>query len=80
MTRVLLACSAISLVLLELLWAQPVFADHESRDRILSESGVDMLLVVLVLAAAIVAMAAFAAAILWWERQDPEPSDREEPS
>lgn len=78
MTRMFLAYSAISLVLLELLWAQPAFADHESRDRVLSESSVDMLLVVLVLAAAIAVMVAFAAGILWWERQDAESSDRDE--
>ncbi len=80
MTRMFLACSTISLVLLELLWAQPVLADHESRDRVLSESGVEMLLVVLVLAAAIAMMCAFAAGILWWERQDAESSDRDEPA
>ena len=77
MTRVLLACSAISLVLLELLWAQPAFADHESRDRVLTESGIDVLLVVLVLGAAIAALAAFAAAILWWERQDADATDQD---
>ncbi len=50
------------------------------RDRVLSESSVDMRLVVLVLAAAIAVMVAFAAGILWWERQDAQASDRDEPS
>jgi hypothetical protein len=74
-----LACSTISLVLLQALWVQPVFADHESRDRVLSESGVEVLLIVLVLGAAIAAMVTFAAAILWWERQGEEQSEHEEP-
>ncbi len=39
-----------------------------------------MLLIVLVLGAAIAAVGALATAILWWERQDTEASDREEPS
>lgn len=78
MTRVFLAYSTISLVLLELLWAQPAFADHESRDRVLSESSVEMLLIVPVMIAAIAVMVAFTAGILWWERQDAPASDRDE--
>lgn len=57
--------------------AAPVYADHESRDRVLGESGVDVLLVTLVLVAAVVALAAFAAGILWWERQDTEGAEHE---
>ena len=77
MRRVFLACSMVTLVLLEFLWSQPVLADHESRDRVLTESGIDVLLVVLVLGAAIAALAAFAAAILWWERQDADATDQD---
>ena len=62
------------------LLAQPVFADHESRDRVLSDSGIEVLLVVLLLGAAIVTMGAFAAGILWWERQDSDPADPETPA
>ena len=79
MTRALLACSAISLVLLEFLWAQPAYADHESRDRILSDTGIEVILFALVVFAALVAIAAFAAGILWWERQDEKP-DQDEPN
>ncbi len=79
MTRALLARSAVSLLLLELLRAQPAFADHESRDWILSDTGIEVILFALVVFAALVAITAFAAGILWWERQDEKP-DRDEPS
>ncbi len=36
----------------------------------LSESGVEVILIFLVLVAAVAVMVAFAGAILWWERQD----------
>ncbi len=75
-TLALAVCGA---VLTRALAAQPAFADHESRDRVLSESGVEVLLIVLVLEAAIAAMIAFAAGILWWERQDEAQSDRAAP-
>ncbi len=75
-----LALSAGATLVAWALLAQPVFADHESRDRVLSDSGMEVLLVVLVLGAAIVTMGAFAAGILWWERQDSDPSDPETPA
>ncbi len=59
-----LALSAGTNLLAWALLAQPVFAGHESRDRVLSDSGIEELLVVLVLGAAIVTMGAFAAGIL----------------
>ncbi len=58
MARILLACSAISLLRLELLWARPAYADHESRDRILSGTGVEVVLIVVVLLAAVAVMVA----------------------
>jgi len=48
----------------------PAYADHETRQQVLSESGVDIVLVALVLVGAVIALAAFAAVILWWERRD----------
>ncbi len=75
MTLALTACGAL---LTRALAAQPVFADHESRDRVLSESGLEIWLVVLVLVAAVVVMAAFAAGILWWEHQDGDTPDSEQ--
>ena len=76
---VTLALTAYGALLMRALAAQPAFADHESRDRLLSESGVEVLLIALVLGGAIAAMVAFAAGILWWERQDEDQSGREEP-
>ncbi len=43
----------------------------------LSESGVEVILIVLVLVAAVGLMAAFAGIILWWERQDADSADSE---
>ncbi len=53
------------------------FADHESRDRVLSETGLNMVLVVLVFVAVVITLAAFAATIIWWERRDPRGSGTE---
>ncbi len=44
----------------------------------LSESGVEVILIVLALVAAVAVMAAFAGAILWWERQDGDTADSEQ--
>ncbi len=76
-TQALSACGAL---LTRVLATQLAFADHESRDRVLSESGVEALLIALVFVAAIAAMGAFAAGILWWERRDAEASDPDEPN
>ncbi len=48
----------------------PAYADHETRNQVLSESGLEMWLVALVIGGVIVALALFAAAIVWWERRD----------
>lgn len=74
---VTLALTACGALITRALAAQPAFADHESRDQVLSESGREVLLIALVLVAAIAAMGAFAAGILWWERQDSEASVHE---
>lgn len=66
------------LLMTQAIAAAPVYADHETRDQVLGESGIDVLLVSLVLAAAVIALAAFAAGILWWERQDRESADQDE--
>ncbi len=74
---VMVALLASGALLTRALAAQPVFADHESRDRVLSESGVEVILIVLVLVVAVGVMVAFAGVILWWERQDADSADSE---
>jgi hypothetical protein len=53
------------------------YADHETRDQVLAESSLDLVLVGLVMAAAVAVIVAFAAFILWWERQDAPAEERQ---
>jgi Flp pilus assembly protein TadB len=61
-------------------WAVAVgssYAEHQTRQQELQESGLDWLLVGLVLAAALVAMVIFVLVVLRWERRDQEKELRE---
>lgn len=71
--RRLIAAISIVLAASMTFGAGPVFADHTTRDRVLSENGLSYLLVGLVIVGAILVLALFAAAVLWWERRDAEP-------
>ncbi len=52
--------------------ADPVYAEHESRSIVLSDVGLDFILVALTIAGAILAVGAFAVAVIRWERRDEE--------
>jgi hypothetical protein len=78
MMRLALAIAVLAAFASRALLAVPAYADHESRDRILSGVGVEVFLFALVLFGALVMIVAFAAGILWWERQDADVSDTEQ--
>lgn len=57
-------------VLVQFVAASHAFADHETRDDVIRDSGLDLVLVGLVIGAAVLVIAAFAVAMLLWERRD----------
>lgn len=50
--------------------AAAAFAEHETRDIKLQESGVNLWLFAAALGTTTLALVAFAAVMLWWERSD----------
>lgn len=70
---------ALGIVALQGLQATTAFADHTTRDQVISETGIDYVLVALVLVAGGVALVLFVAAVLWWERRDAEREAEPEP-